>query len=305
MQADPVRRPPAWFADASHSSVVWCTGDLREVPQSGGKSSEDRRKRHVKRALAVAAGLAVVLGASRQLQAQAAPTRTILAIGAHAGDAELTSGLLLAHQRRLGDRTVILHMTLGEGGNPKLSPAAYGEQKRREAQAVASTLGAEVLFAPYKDGELPDDDATRRYVADVIRQVKPTHILTHWAQSIHKDHAATHRVVVDAVLLASLPGVVTKNPAWRGVRSVWYAENWEDPDGFRPYVYVAVAPEDSVRWREAVSKYEFVGGSISSFRYLDYYSALMTIRGAESRKGRAVSFDIDAMGKRRIVDSLP
>jgi hypothetical protein len=112
-------------------------------------------------------------------------------------------------------------------------------------------------------------------------------------------------VVVDAVLLASLPGVVTQTPAWRGVRSVWYAENWEDPDGFRPYVYVAVAPEDSTRWREAVSKYEFVGGSISSFRYLDYYSALMTLRGAESRKGRAVSFDIDQIGKRRIVDSLP
>lgn len=257
------------------------------------------------RSLTVAACVTVLSGVALELRAQATPARTILAIGAHAGDAELTSGLLLAHQRRLGDRTVILHMTLGEGGNPKLSPAAYGEQKRREARAVAAALGAEVLFAPYEDGQLPDDEPTRRYVADVIRQVKPTHILTHWGQSIHKDHAVTNRVVVDAVLLASLPGVVTQHPAWRGVRSVWYAENWEDPDGFRPYVYVAVAPEDSVRWREAVSKYEFVGGSISSFRYLDYYSALMTLRGAESRKGRAVSFDIDAIGKRRVVDSLP
>jgi LmbE family N-acetylglucosaminyl deacetylase len=237
--------------------------------------------------------------------ASGAPARTILAIGAHAGDAELTTGLVLAHQRRLGDRTVILHLTLGEGGNPKLTPEAYGEQKRREAQAVAAALGAEVLFAPYKDGQLPDDDASRRYVADVIRQVKPTHILTHWRESIHKDHAATHRIVSDAVLLASLPGVVTDHPAWRGIRSVWYAENWEDPDGFRPYVYVGVAPEDSTRWREAVTKYEFVGGKISSFAYLDYYSALMTLRGAESRRGRAVSFDIDQIGKRRVIDSLP
>jgi hypothetical protein len=56
--------------------------------------------------------------------------------------------------------------------HPKLTPAAYGDQKRREAQAVGAALGAEVIVAPYKDGELPDDDATRRYVADVIRQVK-------------------------------------------------------------------------------------------------------------------------------------
>jgi len=89
------------------------------------------------------------------------------------------------------------------------------------------------------------------------------------------------------------------------VRAVWYAENWEDPDGFRPFVYVAVAPEDSTRWREAVAKYEFVGGKISSFAYLDYYSALMTLRGAESRRGRAVSFEIDQIGKKRIIDSLP
>jgi len=265
--------------------------------------------RHITLMLALAVAVATIAIPGRDLGAQgsqaATPVRTILAIGAHAGDAELTTGLLLAHQRRLGDRTVILHLTLGEGGNPKLSPETYGEQKRREAQAVAAALGAEVLFAPYKDGQLPDDDATRRYVADVIRQVKPTHVLTHWGSSIHKDHAAANRVVVDAVLLASLPGVVTAHPAWRGVRSVWYAENWEDPDGFRPYVYVGVAPEDSSRWRNALTKYEFVGGKISSFAYLDYYSALMTVRGAESRRGRAVSFDVDQLSKRRVIDSLP
>lgn len=251
----------------------------------------------------LAAVFPMAIGA--QNPAQPAPPRTILAIGAHAGDAELTTGLLLARQRRLGDRTVILHLTLGEGGNPKLTPEAYAEQKRREAQTVAAALGAEVMFAPYKDGQLADDDAARRYVADVIRQVKPTHVLTHWRESIHKDHAAAHRIVVDAVLLASLPGVVTEHPAWRGVRGVWYAENWEDPDGFHPYLYVGVAPEDSTRWRAAVARYEFVGGKISSFAYLDYYTALMTVRGAESRRGRAVAFDIDRIGKRRVIDSLP
>jgi len=232
------------------------------------------------------------------------PSRTILAIGAHAGDAELTTGLLLAKQRRLGDRTVILHLTLGEGGNPKLTPEAYGDQKRREAQAVASALGAEVLFAPYKDGQLPDDEAARRYVADVIRQVRPTHVLTHWGSSIHKDHSATHRIVVDAVLLASLPGVVTEHPAWRGVRGVWYAENWEDADGFHPYVYVDVSRVADA-WRDAVSRYEFVRGGVSSFAYLDYYTSLATLRGAESRREAAVAFDIDDMGKRRVLDSVP
>jgi len=59
----------------------------------------------------------VPVGAQQQAQ------RTILAVGAHAADMELTAGAILAHQRRLGDRVVILHLTLGEGGNPKMAPA--------------------------------------------------------------------------------------------------------------------------------------------------------------------------------------
>lgn len=217
---------------------------------------------------------------------------------------ELTAGAVLARQQRLGDRVVLLHLTLGEGGNPRLLPAEYGAQKRREALAAAEALGAEVIFGPYRDGELPNDEQARRYVADVIRQVKPTHVITHWERSIHKDHANTHAIVEDAVLLASLEGVVTERPRHRGIRGIYFAENWEDKEGFQPYLYVEVS-EEWERRREAVIEYEFVRGGISSFPYFDYYDALAVVRGAESRRRRAVAFDIDALGKRRVLDSLP
>lgn len=233
-----------------------------------------------------------------------AQRRTVLAIGAHAGDMELTTGAVLAKQAKLGDRVVLLHLTLGEGGNPKLSPRLYGEQKRREAIAAAKTLGAEVMFGPYKDGELPDDEAARRWVADAIRQVKPTHIFTHWRESIHKDHSTTHAVVKDAVLLASLEGVVTLHPRHRGVRAVWYAENWEDPEAFQRYIYVDVSGNLD-QWKEAVSQYEFVRGGISSYPYLEYYQALARVRGAEAGKRFAVAFDIEPYGKKRVLDALP
>jgi LmbE family N-acetylglucosaminyl deacetylase len=242
--------------------------------------------------------------AAAQPAQQQAPARTILAIGAHAGDMELTSGAVLIRQQRRGDRVVLLHLTLGEGGNARLSPAEYGAQKRREAEAVARALGAEVIFGPYKDGELPDDDAARRYVADVIRQVRPTHVITHWKNSIHKDHAAAHAIAKDAVLLASLAGVETGHPPHRGVRGPFYAENWEDADGFQPYLYVDVG-DVWQQWRDAVAQYEFVGGTISSFRYLEYYDALAALRGAEARQPRSVAFDLEPMSKRRVLDALP
>jgi N-acetylglucosamine malate deacetylase 1 len=236
--------------------------------------------------------------------AAATTPKTILAIGAHAGDMELTAGAVLIKQRKLGDRVVILQMTLGEGGNPRLSPAIYGAQKRREALAADSVIGAETIFAPYRDGEIPNDESARRYVADVIRTVKPAYVITHWSHSIHKDHSNTSLIVKDAVLLASLEGVVTQHPPHRGVRGIYYADNWEDAESFSPYVYVGVSDEIA-QWREAVTKYEFVGGRIASFRYLDYYDALSTVRGAVSGKGRAVAFEIDSFGKRRVLDALP
>jgi hypothetical protein len=98
--------------------------------------------------------------------------------------------------------------------------------------------------------------------------------------------------------------VRTANPPHRGVRGVWYAENWEDADGFRPYVYVDVTGA-AAAWRDAVTRYEFVRGGVSTFAYLDYYTALATLRGAEARRGQAVAFDIDPLGKKRVLDSLP
>ena len=238
------------------------------------------------------------------LSSPAFAQRTILAIGAHAGDAELTSGAALVRHRQLGDRVVILHMSLGERGHPGMAPTEYAVQKRSEAERAAEVIGAEVIFAPYGDGLIPDDDETRRFVAQVIRDVRPTHVITHWGKSIHRDHSATHRIVNDAVLLASLQDVGLSGEPLRGLRGIYYAENWEDADGFKPYVYVDVsAAEDA--WREAVAAYEFVRGEISSFHYLEYYQALHVLRGAEARHERAVAFDIGALGKKRILEALP
>ena len=248
-------------------------------------------------------GIAVLALTKEAHPMQNQPQRTILAIGAHCGDMEVTCAAVLAKHHKEGDRIVILHLTLGEGGNPKLSPKAYGEQKRKEAEEAARVIGAEVIVGPYKDGELPNSEDTRRYVADVIRQVKPSHIITHWKNSIHKDHSTTNFIVNDAVLLASLEGVVTNHPRHRGIKGIYFTENWEDAENFKPYLYLDITEDLSV-WKECVSKYEFIRGGISSFPYLEYYEALARVRGAEARKRYAVAFDIDQFEKKRVMNFL-
>lgn len=226
-----------------------------------------------------------------------AAERTILAIGAHAGDMEVSAGAVLAKHARLGDRVVLLHLTLGEGGNPKVSRASYGEQKRHEALTAAKLLGAEVRFGPYADAKIPRGDEPARFVADTICAVKPTQVITHWKNSIHRDHSLTYTIVNDAVLLAAVNGCA-------GVQGVWYAENWEDQDGFRPFAYVDVS-QDFESWRTVAKAYEFIRGGISRFPYLDYYEALARLRGALSGFRYAVAFDIDTAGKTQHLSTLP
>jgi N-acetylglucosamine malate deacetylase 1 len=254
--------------------------------------------------IAVSLCLSGIPGSVFHGQAQTQPARTILAIGAHAGDMEVAAGALLAAQSKAGDRIVLLHLTLGEGGNPRLSPEQYGKQKRREAEAAAKAIRAEVIFGPYRDGELPDDQASRKYVAGIMREVKPAFVITHWKAGIHRDHIAAHAIVTDAVLLASLPGASGDETPHRGIRMVLFTENWEDKEGFNPYVYVDVsnALDD---WEKCVTQYEFIRGNISKFPYLEYYRALFRVRGAEGGVGFAECFDIDSWGKKQVYRTLP
>jgi LmbE family N-acetylglucosaminyl deacetylase len=254
--------------------------------------------------VALIAVLILTQGLGPSAQTEKSSQRTILAVGAHAGDMEISCGAVLAKLVQGGDRVVMLHLTLGEGGNPRLSPQEYGRQKREEAKAAAASIGAEVLFGPYLDGEIPNDEGARRYVAETIRQVKPSSLITHWRHSIHKDHVVTSVVTVDAELLASLAAVKTDHPPYGGVKAIFFTENWEDKEGFAPYTYVDVTGALE-SWGKCAKAYEFIRGGISSFPYFEYYRALAQVRGAEAGFTHAVAFDIDPIGKKQMLRALP
>lgn len=214
--------------------------------------------------------------------------RRLLAIGAHAGDMEFTAGAVIAKYTAAGHGAFLLHLTPGEKGHPLLGPADYARQKIEEAQRAAAVLGAEVRFLPYRDAELPLNEEVKLAICDVIREVKPDIVITHWGGSIHPDHERTYLNVRDALLYAALPGIPRPLPPHR-VRGVYYAENWEDPYGFEPEVYVDTASSFDT-WLKAAAQYELFRGGVSDFRYADYYQSLAVMRGCLSGFRYACAF---------------
>ncbi|MFD0869096.1 Uncharacterized proteins, LmbE homologs [Chlamydia abortus] len=215
----------------------------------------------------------------------------ILAISAHAGDMDLTAGAVLAKYTQEGHKVTMLHLTPGEKGHPRLTPDEYRKQKIEEAYQFADIIGAEVRFFDYKDAELPVDEKIKYEVADVIREVKPDIIITHWKNSIHKDHSNTYSIVQDAHFYAALKTIERELPA-HYTRRMYFAENWEDMEGFEPEVFVDI-PEDAFEtWVKGMNAYAFARGETYGFPYIEYYKALTIVRGAPVNFKRAQAFAV-------------
>lgn len=222
----------------------------------------------------------------------------ILAIGAHAGDQELTAGAAIAKYTMEGHKATLLHLTPGEKGHPRLTPEEYKEQKVEEAYKAAEILGADVRFLDYKDAEIPVNDEIIYQVADVIREVKPDIIITHWKNSIHKDHYNTHYIVQDARFYAGLKTIERELPHhW--APKMYFSENWEDMHEFVPEVFIDIPEEAYEVWIKAISVYAFARGETYGFPYIDYYKALTVVRGAPVYFKRAQGFMVPTGGLNR------
>ena len=216
----------------------------------------------------------------------AGPPASVMAIAAHPGDAFFAMGAPVALAVSLGGQGTFLSLSLGERGSPSIPAAQYGALQRDASNRAAQMLGAQTAFLGYPDGEIPVNDDAKFAVCDLIRQHKPTVIITHWKGSWHKDHRACHEIVSDAIFYTALPAIVRQRPA-HTVSKVFYADNWEDADGFRPDTYLDVTPVFD-RWYEACALFPMWRGE-NGFRYNDYYRSRAVESGCLSGAQHAVA----------------
>ena len=223
-------------------------------------------------------------------------SQTIMAVGAHTGDAQLTCGMLLAKHALLGNRIITVDLTAGERGTPAgLTQEEFRPQNIAAAGEFASLLGGESIVFDIPDGELTDTREIELRLARIMREKQVNMVLYHWKNSMHKDHIQASQITENAILFASLPTFPMELAPTRITRSL-YAENWEDAEGFVPYVYFDVSAAFPL-WKEAVRKLWLTEHS-RDFRYLQYYEALARMRGALIRTEYATAFGVPEYAKR-------
>lgn len=222
---------------------------------------------------------------------------TIMAIGAHTGDAQLTCGMLLAKHAMAGDKIITVDLTAGERGTPLgMTPEEFRPQNVAAAGEFAKMLGGESIVFDIPDGELYASKELELKLARIMREKQVTKVLYHWKNSMHKDHMQASIISDHACFFASLHTFDMDGLAPAPIRSMLYAENWEDSEGFKPYFFYDVT-EAFPLWKEAIKKLWLTEHS-RDFKYLRYYEALAITRGALIKTDYATAFGIDEYAKR-------
>lgn len=123
-----------------------------------------------------------------------------LAVMAHPDDAELLCGASLTKSAGRGRRVGVVDLTAGEMGS-----SGSVETRAREATAAAQQMGLAVrrcLELP--DASFENDETNRLRLAEVLRELRPRVVITHWKAGRHRDHRVASELVRDACFLSGL-----------------------------------------------------------------------------------------------------
>ena len=134
---------------------------------------------------------------------------SILAIHAHPDDIETLGAGALALLAARGHRITLVTATAGEGGATETSPEETARIRQGEATDAAAIIGADYRCAGFPDLGVFNDDASRRRMTELIRDVRPDIVITASPIDYHPDHEAVSVLARDACFAASVPNYRT------------------------------------------------------------------------------------------------
>ena len=149
-----------------------------------------------------------------------APLADVLVFGAHPDDAELFCGGTIAKLISKGRRVVVADLSDGECGT-----RGSGAERLAEAAEAARILGVERRRLDCGDTRIENTEANRLKAIRVIRELRPSVVLTHDARDRHPDHPKAHALIRDAVFYSGVGGIDTGQPRHRPSGLFFFAGN--------------------------------------------------------------------------------
>ena len=229
----------------------------------------------------------------------------LLAVMAHPDDAELLCGGALIRGADQGERVGVVDLTRGESGT-----RGSAELRTREAERAAEVMGLAVRrTAGLSDAAIRNDHEARKKVVDLLRELRPRVVVTHWREGRHPDHREAAALVYDACFLSGLARFPAPGEPFRPLKLV-HATAFREDVGPPSFVVDVTAQMD--RKIEALSAYAsqfegktwagevFGGGERPLFEQvrvqLAHYGSLIRVEYGEPFRTRE-TLAVESLGK--------
>jgi LmbE family N-acetylglucosaminyl deacetylase len=168
---------------------------------------------------------------------------TVLGIGAHPDDLEVSCFGTLAKYVKTGHKVYTCSLANGSLGHYEIMPKELAAIRLKETSEAARVIGAEYIPGCAEDMNVDSHNKEQQdKVIDIIRLVKPDLIISHSPDDYHSDHVETAKLVFYAAFASSLPHYFTKNPFHNEVVPIYYMEN-NAGINFQPQEYVDITRE--------------------------------------------------------------
>ena len=165
---------------------------------------------------------------------------TVLAIGCHPDDIEVSCAGTLAKYVSQGHKVIMCHITNGNMGHREIMPKELREIRAKEAKNSANIIGAELITTDIDDLMVYEGQKEQRdKVVDVIRYANPDLIITHSVTDYMPDHVAVSKLVFDASFTATLPNYETEYPYYEKLTPIYYMDTLAGLN-FTPTEYVDI-----------------------------------------------------------------
>ena len=223
----------------------------------------------------------------------------ILAVVAHPDDAELLCAGTLARAKQDGAAVGICVLCQGEKGQPSKPIKNLAAVRKKEMQAAAKLLGAEIFFGEFPDGTLADDYKSRLRLVEIYRRFKPTLVIAHAPEDYHPDHRAASALADAASWFCASRGQKTKTSAMSTSPALWWMDT-VNMSRFTPGFYIDISGHERAKEEMlACHTSQLLRGSDGDFSPLAELMRLQyQARGSQSGVAAAEAFRLHHTFKR-------
>ena len=150
----------------------------------------------------------------------------IASIHAHPDDAEILAGGTLALLAGSGHDITIVTLSAGDCGSAVHGAGEIAVIRQAEAAESAALIGARYRWGGFRDLAIFSDDASRRAVTGILRDLQADIVLTASPSDYLCDHEATSQLVRDACFAASIPNYATPsgNPPLAAIPHLYFMD---------------------------------------------------------------------------------